>query len=252
MLKYKSIRIIFFSGLLLIFSGNWLMGWHTGYLIIGWIMAYLSMISWGAYFIHSGFFLDAICAGKKNKREIAITFDDGPVKDVTPAVLDLLRAYHVKAAFFCIGKNIAGNEELLKRIKGEGHLLGNHSWSHSFFFDFFRDGRVEEELIHTNEVIEQLTGSKVIYFRPPYGVTNPVIARVVRKLKMPVIGWNVRSMDTTIKNQDVLFNRITSGLKPGDIVLFHDSHQRIIPVLKRFLEYARQHDFAVVGLDKLI
>lgn len=240
------------GSLLVLLSVKWIAGWNVIPLLLLVIFIYLLFIAWGSYFISSGFFLDAICKGKEDIKAIAITFDDGPNQAVTPAVLDLLKEFNVKAAFFCIGKNIPGNEAILKRIYDEGHHIGNHSWSHSYFFDFFRDGRVEEELNKTNETILSITGQPVKYFRPPFGVTNPVIARVVNKMEMPVIGWSIRSLDTSIKDPELLFNRVVRRLKPGDIVLFHDSHPRIVPVLKKFLEYSRQHGFAVTELEKLV
>jgi peptidoglycan-N-acetylglucosamine deacetylase len=252
MLKYSYIRMFALGSLLVLLVVKWMLGWNVIPLLLLVIIIYLLFIAWGSYFISSGFFLDAICKGKEEGNSIAISFDDGPNPAVTPVVLDMLKEHNVKASFFCIGKNIPGNELLLKRISDDGHLIGNHSWSHSYFFDFFRDSRVEAELNQTNDAIFKITGKKVNYFRPPFGVTNPVIARVVNKLEMPVIGWSIRSLDTTIKDPDQLFKRVVSRLKPGDIVLFHDSHPRIIPVLKKFLEHAKQHGFVVVELDKVI
>lgn len=252
MLKHKIIRPLFYTALVLLLLGKGLLGIDLLVWIPVVLVIYLSIISWGAYFIDSGYFLDANCNGIIHKKEIAITFDDGPVRAVTPEVLGLLSDYGAKATFFCIGNKISGNEDLLKRMLSEGHGIGNHSWSHSFWFDLFGDKRVEEELIRFNKTLEEINGFKVIYFRPPYGVTNPVIARVVKKLGMPVIGWSVRSLDTTIKDPDQLFNRVRRKLKDGDIVLFHDSHSRVLPVLKKFLEYCKEKGYKPVTLEQLL
>ncbi len=250
MLKYKFVRPLFYVSLLLALAGIWLLAW-PGWIVFPIVFLYLSVTAWGAYFIQSGYFLDARCSGSTGEMKIAISFDDGPCPEVTPGVLDLLREYQVTATFFCIGRRIPGNEGLLTRICEEGHRVGNHSWSHSYFFDIYSDWKVEDEIRTTNEAIRKITGQEVGFFRPPFGVTNPAIARVVKKLGIPVIGWSIRSYDTTIKNQDVLFERVTRRLKGGDIVLFHDTLPRIIPVLKRFLEFAKREGYAIVPLENL-
>lgn len=250
MLTYKNVRIVFYTLVSAGLAACWILGWSLLYLI-PLVIIYLGFIAYGSYFIQSGFFLDAVCSGKSNTREIAITFDDGPSPLVTPQVLDLLKTCNAKATFFCIGKHIEGNEDLLRRMALEGHEIGNHSWSHSYLFDFYRAWKVEDEIASTSDLLFRITGKEVKYFRPPFGATNPVIADVIRKLKMPVIGWSIRSYDTMIKNPDTLFKRITCKLKPGDIVLFHDSNPRILPVLKKFLDYAQVNGYSITGLDKL-
>src|SRR5689334_10364572 len=87
------------------------------------------IVAWGCYFIQSGFFVKALFEGDPGKNEIAITFDDGPHEN-TPALLDILDRHRLQAAFFCIGKNIQGRENIIRRISEEGHVLGNHSYSH--------------------------------------------------------------------------------------------------------------------------
>jgi peptidoglycan/xylan/chitin deacetylase (PgdA/CDA1 family) len=252
MLRYKTIRIAFYVAVMLILAARWLGGMDVIYLLPVILIIYLCFISWGAYFICSDFFIKAFCHSATAGKQVVITFDDGPVKNVTPAVLDLLKKYNVTATFFCIGRKISGNEDILRRMAEEGHTIGNHSWSHSYFFDFFRDGKVASELLMTNETLKSITGREVLYFRPPFGVTNPVIARVADKMKLPVIGWSIRSLDTTISNSDQLFQRVTRRLKPGDVVLFHDSIPRMLPVLERFLEFTRQNGYEVIPLQRMI
>lgn len=252
MLTYKFVRPAFYFALLVIGVGYYFYEWNVwiwGSLVLA---VYFAFICWGAYFIHSGFFLTAICKGKPEIKEIAITFDDGPNREVTPLVLDLLNRMDAKATFFCIGKNISENEDILKRLHIEGHTLGNHSWSHSYFFDFFRTTKVESELLQTNVAMQQITGKGVVFFRPPFGVTNPVIAHVVKKLGMRVVGWSIRSYDTTIRDNEFLFKRVTNRLQNGDIILFHDSQNRILPVLEKFLVFANTNGFKIVSLEKLI
>jgi peptidoglycan-N-acetylglucosamine deacetylase len=213
-------------------------------------IAVVLAVSWGCYFIQSGFFLKAKCSGDRTKNEIALTFDDGP-HEKTPVILDVLKRNNAKAAFFCIGKNIAGNENVLQRIVAEGHLVGNHSYSHSNLIDLFPLNMVLEDVAKADDLILRATGKKSRLFRPPYGVTTPVIAKVVRERKYETIGWDVRSYDTSIKSRDRLMKRIFRLVKNGSVILLHDSTPGIEIVLERVLEYAREKNLKIVSIEEM-
>ncbi|MCD4747112.1 MAG: polysaccharide deacetylase family protein [Bacteroidales bacterium] len=216
------------------------------------IALYVLLLSYGSYFINSNFYIRTICSKKNNNKEIAITFDDGPVKEITPLILDVLKEFNIKAAFFCIGNRIINNESILKQIDEEGHIIGNHSYSHSCYFDFFSSKKMTEELIKTEDIIYQTIGKKVRFFRPPYGVTNPALKKAVNKMKYTVIGWSLRSLDTKGKDHRKILSRVKKRLKPGDIILFHDINPEIINVLREFIEYALSNNYKIVRFDKLI
>ena len=152
--------------------------WADKYLSIGapsygWLLLiYVSVLFCGSYFMRMGFFLKSICSVKTKDRWIALSFDDGPAGS-TSQILDILKENEVEAAFFCIGKKISGNEELLKRMVQEGHIIGNHSFSHHTFFDFFSSGKMLNDMIQMNQLVKDITGLRPRFFRPPYGVTNP-------------------------------------------------------------------------------
>jgi peptidoglycan/xylan/chitin deacetylase (PgdA/CDA1 family) len=186
------------------------------------------------------------------KRTVALTFDDGPDKTVTPAVLEVLKKEDIKAAFFCIGKKAEENPDLLRRMDQDGHVIGSHSFSHHFFFDLFSSGKMLEELRKTENVIEKYVNRKIRLFRPPYGVTNPPLARALRKKNYHIIGWSLRSKDTVIKNEEQLFKRVTERLKPGDIILFHDTKINMVTVLEKFIKFAKENDFSFERLDNLL
>lgn len=216
------------------------------------VVVYFTIVGIKSSQISSGFHLSAICSGPANQKEIAITFDDGPHEEITPEVLKVLNEYNVRATFFCIGKHIKGNETTLVRMKREGHIIGNHTFSHAYLFDFFPATIVKKELDKTNETIHRIINKTPRFFRPPYGVTNPAISKAVKKSDFDVIGWNVRSLDTVIKDESKIFKRVTENLKGGDIVLFHDSNRRVVQVLQSFLKFTSQNGFKIVGLDELI
>jgi len=130
------------------------------------VWGYVSIVFWGCATISSGFFFPVLCRANTPERIIALTFDDGPHPVFTARILDAIQKEDVQATFFCIGKNIAGNEPLMKRIKNEGHIIGNHSYSHAFWFDMFGSKRMLEDLQQMDGEVISSTGQKTSVFSP--------------------------------------------------------------------------------------
>jgi peptidoglycan/xylan/chitin deacetylase (PgdA/CDA1 family) len=170
----------------------------------------------------------------------------------TSVILDVLKKEGVQAAFFSVGKNAVANPEMVKRWHADGHLIGNHSYDHGFNFDWKTSKAMQEEINKTNNAIMQIAGVTPKLFRPPYGVTNPNLAKAITRSGMYSIGWNVRSFDTTAKNMADLESRILNRLKGGDIVLLHDSQQITAEILTDLIRKAREKGFTFVRVDKLL
>jgi peptidoglycan/xylan/chitin deacetylase (PgdA/CDA1 family) len=202
--------------------------------------------------IDLNFYLPVICSVKTSEKQIAITFDDGPTSDATPIVLDILKINNIKATFFVIGKNIENNEKLIRQIYDEGHTIGNHSFSHSYFFDSYPPYKLIKDINQTNEIVEKITGEKIKYFRPPFGVTNPMLNKALKKFKFSIIGWSIRPFDGIKNETDKIIKRATKNIKPGDIVLFHDNYQLIETVLNEFITFTKNNGFKIVSLDNLL
>jgi peptidoglycan-N-acetylglucosamine deacetylase len=250
MLKHRTIVILFILGIITLVSLNTIFTIHwSAYLFL--ILLFLSIESYGAYFIHSQFHLDAICKIKTKEKIIALSFDDGPTFQ-TEKILKVLEEFDVKASFFCIGNRIEGKEEILKEIDSKGHIIGNHSYSHGYWFDFKNTKAFVADLELANKAIHDVIGKTPIFFRPPYGVTTPDLARATKKLNFDVIGWNIRSLDTSIKDPKKVLLRIQKGLKPGSILLMHDTIAGTELVLKEVLIYLQKQNYKVVALDELI
>lgn len=141
-------------------------------------------------------------------------------------VLDVLGRRGGLAAFFLIGENVSGNEALVRRICREGHLVGVHSFGHRWYFPLMGRDRIIAELQETRSAIENVSGNGTILFRPPFGVTNPAIARAVENCGLRTVGWDVRSYDTVdYKKEDGLHRiamRVLRHVRPGSIILLHD------------------------------
>ena len=251
MLTFRNTNIIFLTAL-----GIWFV-LHTTYgipfsILIGLLIAYSLILFYGSYYIGSGFFFKVICSGNTTGKKMAISFDDGPVSEQTIAILDTLQQYNVKAAFFCIGNRIKGNEAILKTIHQQGHLIGNHSYSHGHLFDFLSAKKMLDDLRQMDHSVQDVLSVTPRFFRPPYGVTTPGMKYAVEKGNYITVGWNIRSFDTVITDEEKLFTKVAGAIKPGAILLFHDSGKATLAVLPRIIEHARSLGYEFVRLDKLI
>ncbi len=218
-------------------SSNHLSFW---YLII-WIKLFAIIQFCGAYFIGLNFHLTSVNSLNTKDKKVLLTFDDGPHANTVKA-LEVLKKHQVKAIFFVIGKNINGNEAILKQIVADGHHIGNHSFSHHNFIDLWSTKKVTEDFDSSQKLIEQYQPQSQL-FRPPYGVTNPNIAKALKTLNMQSIGWNVRSYDTSIKDVEKIKQRVLSQLKPGAIILLHDRLDFMPEVLETLIPAIKEKGY---------
>ncbi|MFN8308637.1 MAG: polysaccharide deacetylase family protein [Chitinophagales bacterium] len=212
---------------------------------------YTAVIFLGSYFIQLNFFIHSFNKSALNEKKIALTFDDGP-NEATPQLLDFLKQENIPATFFLIGKNIAGKEALLQRMLNENHLIGNHSYEHGFWFSMQSPSKVVAEMNACNRQIQAFTGKRPLFFRPPYGVTNPWVASGISECKMYSIGWSLRSYDTVSKSPQALARSVIKKLKSGDVLLFHDAATHTIQALPEIIAYLRQQQISVVPLNELL
>ena len=251
MLNFRNTNIFF---VILLFI---LIGIHSryglpfySYLLL--LFVYSLVIFYGCINIGAGFFIKVICSANTKKKEIAISFDDGPAADHTMAILSILQKENVKATFFCIGNRIPGNEDIVRQINAHGHIIGNHSYSHHFWFDLFSSKKMLDDMRQMDHQLEKVTGLKPALFRPPYGVTNPNLKKAIISGGYTPVGWSVRSMDTVAKDEKKFLVKITEGIKPGAVFLFHDTCNITLNVLPSFLEEVKKRGYQVVPLDKLL
>ncbi len=167
----------------------------------------------------------------KRAGEVALTFDDGPNPKWTPRLLDVLGEHGVKATFFMLGRRAEAEPELVRRVAAEGHLIGNHSWSHPNLARSWTS-RVREELTRTSETLEQITGERIGYFRPPYGARRPVVFRIARELGLRVVTWNAMTSDWTEPPADWIAEQLTAKIeglarrgRAANIVLHDGGHR---------------------------
>ena len=251
MLNFRNTNI-FFILLLLVLIGVHIKTGLPVYIYPLLFITYSLLVFYGCYYVGSNFFIKIVCSANTENKEIAISFDDGPAVNFTPEILHLLKQENIKAAFFCIGNRIAGNENIIKQIIADGHIIGNHSFSHHFWFDMFSSKKMLDDLQQMDHEMEKLTGLQPKLFRPPYGVTNPNLKKAVIKGGYTPVGWSVRSMDTVIKDKKKLLHKISRSLKPGAIFLFHDTSKTTVNALPAFIKEVKNKGYNIIPLDKLL
>lgn len=232
-------------------------GWFIWFASSGWLLFFIiafsaAFILIGASFIVcSGVYVTSICKGDRQYNKIAITFDDGPGEQ-TREILQVLDKYKVKATFFLIGRKAALQRAIVQEMAQKHHTIGNHSFDHKIWFPLIGTNRIKNDLTETQRTIASITGAKPVYFRPPFGVTNPFIAKALKNLNLKTIGWSVRSLDTVKNNPEKILNRITRKIEPGSIVLMHDASENAALVLEQLLIYCLEKKLAPVNLDELL
>ncbi len=246
--KSSTISHLLISVCILVAIHYHLCGWWVFWCVIG---SWLVMTTYGVLTIKANYFIKGYHAQpSKTTKQVAITFDDGPHENTT-VILDLLQRYQAKASFFCIGKQIKEHPLVLQRTLAEGHVIGNHTYTHSTVISLYSASSFANEIKQTDQLIQQITGQSPLLFRPPYGVTNPTIARAIQHTGHSVIGWNRRSFDTVIPSATLITKKITKHLQSGDVILLHDTKPITATVLEQLLLFLQENHYETVTVDQL-
>ena len=251
MTKYQISNIGLLLSVIIIGLLDYQVGHKALVLLLPLFAFYVSLIVMGSSSIRFNFYLKSLKRGNTSKKIISLSFDDGPDIVVTPHILKLLENYNIPASFFCIGEKIEKNPDLLKEIYSKGHIIGNHSYSHSKIFDLRSTKNMIKEIENTNEIIKKTIGKETLLFRPPFGVTNPLLAKAIKRTGVISVGWSLRSWDTNGKVNQVV-NRLKRKVHPGDVILFHDNRANTVEILSKFLPYLIDKGYQIVPLDKLL
>ena len=180
------------------------------------------------------------------RRQFALTLDDGPDPEVTPRVLDLLDAHRTRATFFCIAERAQAAPALVREIVARRHDVQNHSHTHRHHFALLGPRALAREIDRAQRVLADLTGVRPHCFRAPAGLRNPFLDPVLHAQNLNLVSWTRRGFDTVSDDADRVLARLTHGMAAGDIVLLHDGHARrdargvpvVLEVLPRLLAQA--------------
>jgi peptidoglycan/xylan/chitin deacetylase (PgdA/CDA1 family) len=167
------------------------------------------------------FYLPIISSGRTGRQAVALTFDDGPDPATTPHILRLLGIHGAPATFFVVGKRAAAYPELIRAILDAGHTIGNHSFNHDPFVGFRGQGRIAQEVLMTQRVLDDL-GVTPMVFRPPVGVTYPGLGKVLKELGLVTVTFSCRALDRGNRSVGHIAERILRKARGDDIIMLHD------------------------------
>lgn len=179
---------------------------------------------------------------------VALTFDDGPRWDTTPRLLDGLRERGASATFFLVGEQIQANAEVVQRMQREGHQVGNHTWSHADLRGA-SDDVVGREIGKTDALLQELLGEGTYWVRPPYGLLNQ---RQRQLFSVPLVHWTVDPEDWKLRNTEADVKAVLEAVKPGDIVLMHDSVPATVDAALEIVDTLQQQGYVFVTVEELL
>ena len=186
--------------------------------------------------------------GALYKGKLALTFDDGPDPRYTPKLLDGLAERGVRASFFLTGENAEKYPELVERMQEEGHLIGNHTYSH---LQLTRDNREQfrGELVRTNGIIKEITGEEAVYVRPPYGSWDKSFED---ELNMFPVLWNIDPLDWCTSNASAVVDRVLSRIKENAVILMHDEYASTVSAALRIVDVQQEEGYEFVTVDEIL
>jgi len=188
-------------------------------------VAMLGLLADGVFRPSSSVFYPTVVRGSRQAPRIALTFDDGPDPESTPAILDCLAQFGARATFFVIGRHLERHQALARQMVAEGHELGNHSWAHLPWQNFYSSRAHLADIERTADLIRSISGSsEEPLYRPPVGLKSPELARAALARQLKVVAWSVHSRDTFRQRWQSIARRVLNRIRNGDIVLLHDGH----------------------------
>lgn len=239
------------------------LSWHHPYpsplelsLAFGGLFMYATL---GVLWPHCGMYGEAHSHGRIGSRSVALTFDDGPHPVTTRAVLEILRAYDVRATFFVLGHKVLAHPEVVREIRAAGHTLGVHGFQHDHLFCLRTSHYAIAQIQRTQRAVERACGVTPTLFRPPVGFASHLTFRGAERAAVRVIAWSVRSLDglRTARPARVA-QRVITHLEDGAIVLLHDAAERddftpaSIAALPQILDALRARAYRAVSVDELL
>ena len=222
------------------------------------LSAFIALCVIAPFLPRFSFFLPIISSGNSRKPAVAITFDDGPDPVSTPALLELLSKHKICVTFFVTGKEASEHPGLIKEILAEGHTVGNHSYSHDNLIMFKSSKTLIKEIGSTQDILRKF-GITPLAFRPPVGITNPRLGKVLDKSGMFNVNFSCRAIDGGNRWIRNLSERILRRVHPDAIVVLHDIKPRDDTLFSYWLNEVdlifsgiREKGLAILPLSELI
>lgn len=188
------------------------------------------------------------------RKVVALTFDDGPHEKFTEEILWILRENRIKATFFFIGRNVDENPEIANEVHDEGHIIGNHTYSHPYLGSLSEEN-IKKELLKANRSISRIIGFCPVLLRPPYGDCSLESVRIARELGFKTIMWSVDYPMTRIFSPEKIADRILRQVRPGAIILLHDGggkRENVVEALPMIIENLKEQGYGFVTVPELL
>lgn len=187
-------------------------------------------------------------------RSVALTFDDGPHPAATPAILDILKRENVRATFFIVGERAEHHPDIVRRMRDEGHVVGNHSQTHPYHFWTYSPSATRREIFRAQESIARACGETPVLFRAPAGIRNAFVHPILEEAGLRLTSWSARAFDTFTDDPERIRRRLVRAVRPGSIALLHDVVRGGKPAhataaaLPAIIADLRERDFAFASL----
>ena len=181
-------------------------------------------------------------------KKIALTFDDGPHPYYTEQLLDGLKERDVKATFFVTGEHAELHPDIIERMNEEGHLIGNHTYSHIQLSSRNRD-EFKNQIVKTNEIINEITGEEVLYIRPPYGTWDK---KFETELNMFPVLWTLDPLDWSSSNASRITDKVVSKADENDIILMHDYYESTVTAALNIIDKLQKEGYEFVTVDEIL
>lgn len=184
----------------------------------------------------------------QEEKKVALTFDDGPHPKYTPRLLEGLRKRNVTATFFVTGENAEAYPEIIEDMENDGHLIGNHTYSHIQLTNENRE-KFRKELIKTNNIIKGITGKDISYVRPPYGSWDKTFET---ELNMFPVLWNVDPLDWCCGSADCIVQRVEAQVSENSIILLHDYYNPSVQAALRIVDDLSKQGYVFVTVEDIL
>ncbi|MCA9400496.1 MAG: polysaccharide deacetylase family protein [Candidatus Omnitrophica bacterium] len=196
-----------------------------------------------------------------NHPQVAITFDDGPSEEWTPKILAVLKKERVRATFFMLGQHVQQFPHVARRVVDDGHQIGNHGYSHHVML-YYTLPEIENEIRYTQHIIQQATGKKTNVFRPPKAWLRNAVKAKINSLGYEIVLWSLNTKDWVCFNHKRIVKNILRNIKPGDILLFHDSgnifhsqggnRRQTVKAIDLLIQKLKKKNYQIVTIEELL
>ena len=182
------------------------------------------------------------------EKVVALTFDDGPGYKTTMTLLEGLKERDVRATFFLLGDKIEERKEVVERMKEDGHLIGNHTYSH-VQLDSVNIACASDEIEKTNIIIQEITGETPTFIRPPYGSWNTTLEN---EIDMTPVLWTIDTSDWNTRDVNKIVEHVVSEVESGDIILMHDIYDTSVVAALEIVDQLKRRGYVFVTVDELL